>query len=106
MDPVAAARHAALELAFNALWRRNGAVGRRLSRTCRRGSACAIISLASGAELAAPLRGFARFGFLRTGLPYFVRLPESAGAERVDSAEELLALLADERGQLEQLQEW
>ena len=102
MDPVVTAHQEVLERVFNALWREDFAAGKRLSRLCRRGSACAIISLPTGAELLAPLRGLASFGFLRTGFPYYVRLPQSQGAEVVESAEELLALLPHETEMLEQ----
>lgn len=104
MDPAAAAPRQALERMFNALWRAHAPAGRRLSRVCRRGSAYAVIALPTGAELLAPVRGITPFGLLRTGLPYYVRLPASAAAERVDSPEELLALLADETELRERLQ--
>lgn len=105
MDPVVTARQEALERVFNALWREDFAAGKRLSRACRRGSACAIISWPAGAELLAPLRGIESFGLLRTGFPYYVRLPQSQGAEAevVESAEELLALLPGEIEMLEQI---
>lgn len=97
MAPVTS-RQEALERVFNVLWLTDCAAGRRLTRLCGRGPAWAVLSWPTGAELLAPLSGIACLGTLRTGFPYHVRLPWSQGTELVESAEELLGLLADEPG--------
>lgn len=92
-----------LERVFNALWREDFSSCKRLSRVCRVGSSCAVMALPGGTELLAPVRGIGSFGLFRTTFPYYLRRPGSAGPEEIETAAQLLELLPDETGMLDQL---
>lgn len=88
----------ALERVFNTLWREDRTARRRLSRVCGAGLSCAVITLPGGVELLAPVRALVPLGRLRTAFPYYLRRPDAPCPEEVDSASQLLELLADETG--------
>lgn len=82
------ARHEVLERLFNALWREGFGEARRLA------GGLATIRLPGGAEVAAPAMRLGKLGVVRTGFPYYVRVP-GGRLETLSDAEDLVELLGE-----------
>lgn len=85
------ARHEVLERVFNALWREGFAESRRLS------AGLALVRLPGGAEVAAPALRVGSLDVVRTGFPYYLRVP-GGSLEPLSEPEELVELLPESDG--------
>lgn len=85
------ARHEVLERVFNALWREGFSESKRWS------GGLATVRLPGGAEVAAPAVRMASLGIVRTGFPYYVRVP-GGSVESLSEPEHLVKLLPESDG--------